>query len=217
VSADRPDRSRGARGAFFVLDGIDGCGKSTQALLLAQALERAGRRPLHLREPGSTQAGERIRAILLARDMALSPAVEALLVCAARAHMLATRVAPALADGRDVVCERFHAATFAYQGVAGGLGEERVLALLRGWAADPAPDRTVLLELDVERASARRGTSSDRIEDLGPVFQRRVAEGYRRYLAHDPSAVAVDGSGSREQVFARVVQALGLEVMLGAP
>ena len=100
---------RGPRGAFFVLDGIDGCGKSTQAALLTQALERAGRRPLHLREPGSTPAGERIRALLLARDEALSPAVEALLVCAARAHMLAARVAPALADGRDVVCERFHA------------------------------------------------------------------------------------------------------------
>jgi dTMP kinase len=200
-----------------VLDGIDGCGKSTQARLLTEALERAGRRPLHLREPGSTPAGERIRAILLARDTDLSPAVEALLVCAARAHMLATRVAPALAEGRDVVCERFHASTFAYQGVAGGLGEERVLALLAAWAAEPAPDRTVLLELDPERAHARRAAASDRIEDRGLAFQGRVAEGFRRYRAHDATAVAVDASGSREEVFARVVAALGLEVTLGAP
>ena len=204
------------RGRFLVLDGIDGCGKSTQAALLTQALERAGRRAVHLREPGSTPAGERIRAILLARDEALTPAVEALLVCAARAHMLATRVAPALADGRDVVCERFHSSTFAYQGVAGGLGAERVMALLAAWASEPAPDRVVILEIDVERARTRRGQSSDRIEDHGPEFQRKVAEGYRRYLAYDPRAVAVDAAGRPEEVFARVVQALGLEVLRGA-
>ena len=200
------------RGRFIVLDGVDGCGKSTQARALARVLAReAGREPLHVREPGSTAAGERIREVLLSRELELGPAVEALLLAAARRQMLDELVAPALAEGRDVVCERFHPSTFAYQAVAGGLDEEAVLALLHGWAGAPSPDLVVLLELDPAAASARRGAATDRIEDKGDAFQARVAEGYRRYAERRGSAaveervVVVDGDGSPEAVLERVL------------
>jgi dTMP kinase len=195
-----------SRGRFVVLDGIDGCGKSTQAALLAAALRaETGREPLHVREPGSTRAGERIREVLLSREVDLGAAAEALLFAAARRQMLDELVRPALADGLDVVCERFHPSTYAYQAVGGELDPSRVLSLLNEWAGDPAPDVVVLLEIDPERAAARRGSASDRIEDRGLAFQRAVAEGYRRYACEVPGAVCVDGNGSPEEVHARVL------------
>jgi dTMP kinase len=191
------------RGRFFVLDGIDGCGKSTQAGRLVAALARAGRRTEHLREPGSTPAGERIRALLLDPEVALGPEVETLLFVAARRQMLDERVRPALDAGADVVCERFHPATFAYQAVAAGVGEERVLALLGAWAGAPAPDLAIVLDVPVDEALRRRASSSDRFESRGAGFQARVADGLRRYAAHDAALVFVDGRGTSDEVAAR--------------
>ena len=195
------------RGRFFVLDGIDGCGKSTQARLLVSVLARAGEAPpLHLREPGSTTAGERVRALLLDPASDLSPEVETLLFAAARRQMLDELVRPALADGRHVVCERFHAATFAYQAVAGGLDEDAVLELLERWAADPAPDLELLLDLDLDTAverTAQRG-AVDRIEAKGIAFQRRVAEGFRQYAERVPRVVVIDANGTPDEVARRV-------------
>ena len=199
---------------FVILDGVDGCGKSTQASRLVAALaaecppERA---PLHLREPGSTAVGERVRALLLDREHELSPEVETLLFCAARRQMLDELVRPALAAGRDVVCERFHPSTYAYQAIAGGLDPADVLGLLNQWAGDPAPDLILIFELPVEEALARRGASSDRIEDKGADFLRRVAEGYRAYAAADHRARCVDATASPEGV-AREVRRLVDEV-----
>jgi dTMP kinase len=102
------------------------------------------------------------------------------------------------------VCERFHASTFAYQAVAGELEEEELLRMLETWAGDPAPDRTVILELDVERAARRRGGEEDRIEAKGLEFQRKVAEGYRRFAARAPRVGVVSAGGSIEEVAARV-------------
>jgi dTMP kinase len=203
-----------ARAVFVVLDGVDGCGKSTQAARLAQRLEReTARRALHLREPGSTALGERLRALLLGRDSHPTPAVEALLFAAARAQMLHELVAPALARGQHVVCERFHPSTFAYQGVAGGVGERAVLDLLERWAGAPRPDLVVLLELAPELAAARRGASADRIEDHGLEFQRAVARGYARYAELVPGVARVDASAGpdavAEAVWREVRRALG--------
>ena len=116
----------------MVLDGIDGCGKSTQPRLLVTALEeRWDGGVLHLREPGSTAVGEALRGLLLSRDHDLGAAVETLLFTAARRQMLDEVVEPALAAGRAVICERFHPSTYAYQAVAGGLEPEAVLQLLK--------------------------------------------------------------------------------------
>ena len=199
-----------------MLDGIDGCGKSTQAERVVGELSRLGRAVLHLREPGGTAVGEQIRGILLARGNELSSEVETLLFCASRRQLLDQRVAPALAEGRDVICERFHPSTFAYQAFAGGLDEERVLELLATWAGEPQPDLTCVLDLEVEQAARRRGAASDRFEDRGPGFQRRVAEGYRRFVARSPGCVLVDASGAPEQVTERILAAIAGGAPLGA-
>ena len=193
------------RGLFVVLDGIDGCGKSTQAERLVAALdERAERgereRALHVREPGSTHLGESLRSILLAREHDLAPRVETLLFAAARAQMLAELVEPALSAGRHVVCERFHPATFAYQAVAGGLPEREVLDLLERWAGAPKPDLVILFLLRPEIAATRRGAAQDRIEDKGLEFQRRVADGYARYAMLVPGTVTIDAARSADAV-----------------
>lgn len=193
---------KGAR--FVVLDGLDGCGKSTQAARLAAWLsQRSGREALHLREPGSTAAGERIRALLLEREVGLTPASQVLLFAAARRQMLDELVHPALAAGRSVVCERFHPSTFAYQGTAGGVDEERLLALLLAWAGTPAPDLTLILELAPADAARRRG-SSDRFESRPPEFHRAVADGYRRYAARVPGVVVLSAAGTPDEVAARI-------------
>jgi dTMP kinase len=196
--------SPSARGRFYVLDGIDGCGKSTQAARLAQALARPGAPAvLHVREPGTTLAGERIRELVLDPRPRLAPATQTLLFAAARRQLLEEEIEPALAAGRDVVCERFHAATVAYQGAALGLGEERVLALLRAWAGEPAPDLYVVLDLEPEVARERRG-KSDRFEAQPPSFHAALAASFRRYAEEVEGAVRVSAAGTPEEVAARV-------------
>ncbi len=205
------ESSGSSRGLFAVIDGIDGCGKSTQAARLAAALERAtGRRTWHLREPGSTALGERLRELVLTRELSLSPAVETLLFTAARRQMLDERVQPARERRENVVCERFHASTYAYQAVAGGLGEERVLALLEDFAGEPKPDIVLLLDVAPELAASRRHgdraqiANLDRIEAHGIEFQRRVAEGFRRFAARYKETVVIDARGSVDEVFDRI-------------
>ncbi len=195
------------RGRFLVLDGIDGCGKSTQAERLARSLaERGTARVQHLREPGSTALGEGLRELLLERELSLLPRAETLLFAAARAQMLAERVEPALARGEHVVCERFHPSTFAYQAVAGGMPEDEVLALLSTWAGSPRPDLVLWLDLPLEQALLRRGAASDRIERRDLEYQRAVARGYARYAERSPGVVRVDAAGAPEAVATAVLR-----------
>lgn len=201
-------RSGSRSGRFVVLDGIDGCGKTTQAKRLVAALAEQGAEPLHLREPGSTAAGERIRELLLDSDLDLGAAPEALLFAAARRQMLDELVRPALERGRAVVCERFHASTFAYQAVAGELDEGLLLTLLHAWAGDPRPDLVVILAVDPVQAWARSCGADgerDRIESRGEVYQTRVAAGFQRYAELATERVTiVDGMGSEDEVFERI-------------
>ncbi|QDV06834.1 Thymidylate kinase [Planctomycetes bacterium Poly30] len=199
---------------FAVLDGMDGCGKTTQATRLVEEIARLrgeGSDPLHLREPGSTVAGERIRALVLDPDVQLGSGSLALLFAAARRETLEQLVAPALAQGRDVVIERFHASTFAYQGGA-GLTDDDLLSMLHGWAGSPRPTIEIVLEIDPEdsfaRAMARDGGGSDRFESRGLEFQRRVAAGMHRYVERAPLAVGIDGRGSEDEVAGRVIEAV---------
>lgn len=197
-------KAENQHGLFVVVDGIDGCGKSTQASLLAAALGVESR--LHLREPGSTALGERLRELLLSHEFHIDPGVETLLFAAARRQMLEEIVAPALARGLSIVCERFHPSTYSYQSLAGELDEEAVLGLLHTWAGEPRPDLILLLDLDVAAAAARRGAATDRIEAKGLEFQERVAQGYRQYARRDPVAVLLDGGASEEEVHASIMR-----------
>ena len=201
----------GRAGRFLVLDGIDGCGKSTQAERLVLELSaRSEARVVHLREPGSTRLGESLRDLLLEPGRPIEARVEALLFAAARRHMLVERVAPALAQGADVVCERFHASTFAYQ-TAGGLDPDRILDLLHAWCGEPQPDLTLVLDLDPQLAADRireRGREPDRIETRGLEFQRKVALGFREYARRDTRSRLVDAAGDPDQVRQRIHAAL---------
>ena len=199
---------------FITLEGIDRSGKTTQAAMLAQAL---GPEALLLREPGGTDAGERMRALLKDPAIELDPRAELLLFGAARAELCARVIAPAIAAGRDVVCDRFIDSTVAYQGAGRGLGVELVERLNEVAIAGCVPDLTLLLRIDPEAAEARgqqrlaagEADGADRFESEGSGFQRRVAAAYEELAAaHPDRIVTVDGAGEPDEVHARVLAAV---------
>jgi dTMP kinase len=163
---------------FITFEGVDGSGKSTQARLLAEHLRGDGRDVVATREPGGTELGERVREILLGGD-AVSPWTEAALFAAARAQLVAEVIRPALDRGADVVCDRYIDSSLAYQGLARGLGVERVLELNLLVIGGRLPDRTFLLLVPLDQAAVRRGSNPDRIEREGDEFVARVDGAYR--------------------------------------
>ena len=174
---------------FISLEGIDGSGKSTQAKLLAQEL---GGDVVLLREPGGTDVGERIREVLKDPELSLDPLAELLLFCAARAQLVSEVIRPALEADRDVVCDRFSDSSAAYQGVARGLGVERVEEMCDLATDGLWPHATILLRIDPERASKRIGRrKADRFEGEGMDLQRKVAEGYDEVARRHPDRVRV--------------------------
>jgi len=162
---------------FITFEGLDRSGKSTQAELLRAAFESEGRDVVLTREPGGTELGERIRKLLLDGDDAGSWA-EALLFAAARAELVDRVIAPALERGADVICDRYIDSSLAYQGVARGLGVDRVLELNLQATRGLLPDKTILLLIDPDEA-AQRGGEDDRIEREGAEFRRKVDTAYR--------------------------------------
>ncbi|HXR30795.1 MAG TPA: dTMP kinase [Solirubrobacterales bacterium] len=190
---------------FISLEGIDGSGKSTQAQLLAEAL---GPETLLIREPGGTDAAERIRQLLADPSLDLDPFAELLLFSAARADLVSRVIRPALEDGRTVVADRFADSSVAYQGGARGLGTSHVLSLVDTVIDGLWPDLTVLLRIDPETGLGR-ADGEDRFESEGLDLQRAVAEAYEEIaqIASD-RVVVVDGGGSVEQVHERVMGAV---------
>jgi len=190
---------------FVSLEGIDGSGKSTQAKLLAEAL---GDETVLVREPGGTAAAERVRALLADGELELDPMAELLLFCAARADLVRRVIRPALDAGHDVVTDRFADSTAAYQGGGRGLGIELAERLSEAAAEGLLPDLTLLLWIDPEEAAGRSG-GDDRFEAAGLDFQRAVASAYEKIaVRHADRVVKVDGTGSVEDVHARVMEAV---------
>jgi dTMP kinase len=163
---------------FVSFEGVDGSGKTTQVGLLAEHLRAEGRQVVETREPGGTKVGEEIRALLLHGGV-MAAWTEAALFAAARAQLVQEVIAPALASGADVLCDRYIDSSLAYQGIARGLGVDRVLDFNLIATGGLLPDRTFLLDLPLEDAMQRRGPESDRLEREGDLFAQRVHEAYR--------------------------------------
>jgi len=183
------------RGLFITFEGTEGSGKTTQAELLAEWLEK--RDPVLVREPGGTELSEQIRDVLLYRGLEIDPEAEMYLFMASRRQLVAEVIEPALAAGQIVIADRYHDSTLAYQGGARGLATT--------WPPSfPRPDITFLLVGDVEAGLGRHeaaGKSKDRMERESIEFHRKVAEAYEQLATAEPNRfVRLDATGSRDKI-----------------
>jgi len=220
------------RGKFITIEGLDGCGKSTQLGRLADVLRADGVRVLETREPGGTPVGEKIRAVLLdSRTSGLSPRAEMALMFGARAQHVDEAILPALAEGAWVLCDRFTDSTEAYQGGGRKLGSEPVLALHKLLCHDLQPDLTILMLSEVEASVARaRRRNLARIPSVAPptesqpdenrfeqenrAFFQRVATAYRAIAKREPGRVfAVDARRAPDVVHQEIVAAVRQRLM----
>jgi dTMP kinase len=201
-------------GRFITLEGGEGVGKSTQARRLAEALRARGLDVVLTREPGGSPGAETIRSLLLeGQGDRWSAGAEALLFAAARSDHVRQTIRPAVARGAWVVCDRFLDSSRAYQGSAGGLGDESVLAMHRVGSAGYLPDRTLVLDLaDAEaaaRAHARDSGAPDRIGGREREFHRAVTGAFRDIVVGEPERVRlIDAAGPEDEVTERLLAAL---------
>jgi dTMP kinase len=220
----KPPRTRGL---FLTLDGPDGGGKTTQAARLVDWLCAQGVEAVRCRDPGGTALGERVRAIVQDREMVhLALRAEMLLFMASRAQLVEEVIRPALAAGRVVVSDRFLLASLVYQGDAGGLPIDEIVAVGQAATGGLLPDLTLVLDIDPQAARDRVGHARDRIEDRPDDYHRRVRDGYLRaarvaargesgcsyYLA---PIVVIDAAADPDTVFARIRDEVERALALG--
>lgn len=191
---------------FLSFEGLDGSGKSTQLRLLAERLEAEGRDVVRTREPGGTDLGEAVRDLVL-HGGAVAPWAEAALYAASRAQHVEEVIRPALARGAVVLCDRYVDSSVAYQGVARGLGLERVLDLNLAAVGGLLPDVTFLLLLDPAVAASRMPPERDRLEREDPGFHARADAAYRELAERFPDRiVAVDAALPADELAAAIAE-----------
>lgn len=192
------------QGFFITLEGNDGAGKTTIANACVERLKALGHEVVYTREPGGSRIAERIRDLLLdPGNTDMDARTEAILYAAARRQHLVDIVAPALEQGKIVLCDRFLDSSLAYQGIGRGLGIEEVERLNRFAIDDFMPDRTIFLAIDNETAMARMGRRGEknRLDREDDAFHQRVREGYEKLVLRDPDRIVkIDASGSIEEV-----------------
>ncbi len=195
------------KGKFIVLDGPDGCGKSTQAKLLARWLQEQGVPTASFRDPGDTAIGEKIREILLSPEhTAMDTRVELLLYMAARAQLWAEKIAPALKDDRCIVLDRWLSSTCVYQGHAGGFGIDKVIKIAADCLERVWPDLTIILDVDLKTASRRLNRPLDRMEAKGDGYHQKVREGFLELARKRKGFKVVDAVGDVEIVRRNVME-----------
>jgi len=201
-----------ARGCFVTLEGGEGAGKSTQARLLGQRLGVLGIDVVVTREPGGSPGAEALREVILSGAAApFGPAGEAILFSAARIDHIASTIAPALARGAWVICDRFADSTRAYQGAAGRLDPALIDSLERVAVGDVRPDLTIMLDLPVEKGLARaaerrsEGVAADRFETEGVAFHQTLREAFLRIARAEPGRCAIVDADRRPDEVAQAV------------
>ncbi len=173
---------------FLSLDGIDGTGKSTQLLLLADTLRGRGLSVTACVDPGGTDLGGKLREILLhGRQTTMSVRTECLLFMASRAELVNQVIAPALDRGEIVLSDRYLLANVVYQGHAGGLLPDDVWSLGQFATSGLRPDLTLVLDLPVDVAKSRRAGKADRLESRDDAYFERVRQGFLAEAARDPT------------------------------
>jgi len=206
---------------FITFEGPDGSGKSTQARLLAERFRREGHPVLETVEPGGTPIGQQIRRILLdPANQELRAVPELLLMFAARAQNVEQSILPALAEGKIVVSDRFTDSSIAYQGAARGLGWDTVLQVDRIACQGLVPDLTLCIDIDTEtglsRAHSRNrdsGSHEARIDQQAVEFHHKVRDAYHELARSEPGRVRlIDGSGSEEEIAAKVWDVVRIEL-----
>lgn len=196
--------------SLIVFEGPEGAGKSTQIRLLAERLKTEGISPILTREPGGTQAADRIREVILNPSLTINPLSEFLLYSASRAQHVEEVIRPALAAGKIIISDRFYGASVAYQGYGRGLDLGFIHELNTRVTSGLKPDLVLLLDIDPEKGLARvaeRG-QKDRLELADLNFHRRVREGFLAQAEKDASWHRVDAANSPKEVAARVWEAV---------
>jgi len=194
-------------GRFIVLDGPDGCGKTTQTELLADWLKEQGVEVVTFREPGGTAIGEKIRQILLnPNHIAMDTATEVMLYMAARVQLWAEKIAPALKENKCIILDRWLSSTCAYQGYAGGFGMEKVIKIAEDCLERPWPDLTIILNVDLKTASQRLNRNLDRMERKGDGYHQKVREGFLKLANQQENVTVVDATDNIEMVHKKVIE-----------
>jgi len=195
------------KGKFIVLDGPDGCGKSTQCILLSQWLTKNDIEGATFRDPGATVIGEEVRQILLNPDhAAMSTRTELLLYMASRAQLWSEKMAPALEAGICVILDRWLSSTCAYQGYAGGFGMEKVIELAEGSLERCWADLTIILDVDPQVGLSRLNRKFDRMEQKEDAYHQKVREGFLELGKSREDFVVVEAAGDIETVQKRILE-----------
>jgi len=194
-------------GKFIVLDGPDGCGKTTQTKLLIQWLGEQAVPTETFRDPGDTAIGEKVRQILLNPEhITMSTATEVLLYMAARAQLWEEKIAPALTRKKCVILDRWLSSTCAYQGYAGGFGINQVIKLATDSLKMPWPDLTIILDVDLETSANRLSGQPDRMEAKPRQYHQKVREGFLELAHRQKNILVVDATGDIEAVQKEILQ-----------
>ena len=191
------------KGLFFTFEGIDGCGKSTQAKKLYAMLKKSGFSVILLREPGGTVVSEKIRRILLDKKQTINPEAELLLYSAARAQITEQKILPALDKGAIVICDRYYDSTVAYQGYGRGLDLKLIDRLNRTASFGLTPDATFVFDVDYKTSLKRRNKTPDRLENEKQAFFNRVRRGFKE-LSRKRRVILLDGRKDIDSLFALV-------------
>ena len=203
-------------GLFITFEGGEGCGKSTQIAALKARLEAMGKTVVQTREPGGTALGESVRSLLQHDDagQGMSPEAELLLFAASRAQHVRELIAPAIAQGQIVLCDRFLDSTTVYQGVARAIDSKKVDTINQFAIGDTKPDLTILIDLPPEiglaRVNARSDGQLDRMENEAIEFFQAVRQGYLDLAKSEPKRFLVlDGSQTVEELETQIWQRVG--------